>query len=191
MKNINYLTILIILTIFMLLYGGHNFRKKVIYDGDYFLIFNQINFLSDEIKKKTLFITNKYKNQNYILNMTKKILCDKIIPNCSNVYIINVKSGGIINIEKLMNIQKLKCNIYLMIIFDYLENNKNNKNNFLNIIMDDDYKNNNDYNNKNKYGLFYSLDKKINISDIYNIYNPTNHDILFSLFLVKKPFWSY
>ena len=183
MESVVYLTILIIMAIFMLLYGGHNFRKKIIYEGDYFLIFNRINFLSNEIKEKTSYIENEHKNNNYILNVTKSIVCDKMIPNCSDVYIINIKPKGVINMLKLMEMQELNINVHLMIIFDYLENNKNTNNNFLNLIVEDNY--------EDKYGLFHSLDKKVNISDIYNIYNPTDHDILFGLFLIKKPFWSY
>ena len=106
-----------------------------------------------------------------------------MIPNCSDVYIINIKPKGVINMLKLMEMQELNINVHLMIIFDYLENNKNTNNNFLNLIVEDNY--------EDKYGLFHSLDKKVNISDIYNIYNPTDHDILFGLFLIKKPFWSY
>jgi hypothetical protein len=181
MNDIFYFTIIIIMTIFMLLYGGHNFRRKIIYDSDYFLIFNRINFLTDEIKKKTFYIQNKHKNKNYIMEISKNLLHNKYIPNCSKIYIINIKPKGIINIDKLMEQEKLDKNVYLMIIFDYLENNINNG--ILNLIIDDNYNNTNN-------ALFYLLNKKINIFDIFNIYNPNNHNILFSLFLIKKPFWS-
>jgi hypothetical protein len=196
MQYIIYLIILIVTSIFMLLYGGHNFRKKTTYNGDYFLIFNRINYLSEEIKKKTLHIENEYKNKNYILNMSKNISCDSVIPNSSGLYVINIKPKGIINMIKLMEEKELNKDIYLMIIFDYLENNNDfNKNNFLNLIVEDDYESIIDEStvnkSENKYGLFHTLDKKINITDIYNIYNPTKHDILFGLFLIKKPFWSY
>lgn len=181
MESIIYLIILVLLTIFMLLYGGHNFRKKVTYDSKYFDIFKRVNFLCDEIKEKTSFIENEYSGKNYIVNMTKNILCNKIIPNCVSVYIINIKPNGVINMIDFMKQQNLDINTHLMIIFDYHGNHKKIYDRFLYLIVEEKY--------ENKYSLLHTLDKKINISDVYSIYNPTTNDVLFSLFLIKKPFW--
>lgn len=181
MQSIIYLIILVLITIFMLLYGGHNFRKKVTYDSKYFDIFKRVNFLCNEIKEKTLYIKNEYTGKNYIVNMTKNISCDKIIPNCVNVYIINIKPSGVINMINFMKQQNFDINTHLMIIFDYNGNHKKIYDRFLYLIIEEKYEGN--------YSLLHALDKKINIFDIYNIYNPTTNDVSFSLFLIKKPFW--
>jgi len=186
MNDISYIFIIIILSVFMVFYGGHNPQKKIIYDIQNFSIYNtKIDSIRNIIH--SLILKNKLDNiRNYDINKIIDItnnFSEKEIPNCSNVFLINIKSNSLIKIHDIINFKK-KQNIYdknnnLMIMF-YL-NDKNN--NYLDLIINE----NNTINEK--YKMFYELNKKINITDLENIYNFNKNTIQFILIIIKKPYW--
>jgi hypothetical protein len=171
-----YFLIILFLTVFMLCYGGHNFQKKIIYNSDYFLTGKTDSFIKKIAESANK--TNINFNENYVLNITDKSLI-KEIPNCSNIFVINIKLKSFINVKEIMNKIKLNTDMHLMITCYFDKTLNNNK--YLNILVEQ--------NDEEKSGLFYVVDKKINVTDIYNIYNPNNVNILFLLLLIKKPFW--
>ena len=43
----------------------------------------------------------------------------------------------------------------------------------------------------NNFNYLYNFNKKINVLDIYPIFNNNNFKILLTIFIMKKPFWYY
>lgn len=189
MDDFTYLILIIILLIFMIFYGGHNYQNEIEYSSNYFTNLNSI--ITFENKIKSLFETkqndftleNNYININKYLN-TKNIL----IPNFVNCFLIKIYPYKIFNILNIISSNDIK--MHIMILFNHKKTNN------LELIIDinkcDIYENNiiNTNSNINKIcGYFYDLEKKISIVDIYDIYNNSNKPIEISCFIIKKPFW--
>ena len=184
MDNFTYLIILIILSLFIIFYGGHNNQELIEYNTNYFsnlkyiISFeNKINLI---IKNKELFKNEKFININKFLNTT-----NILIPNFVNCFIIKINSYSLFNIYNLIDKHDIKTHI--MIIFNHnLCNNLElmiNKSNNINI--------NDDCEINSNYEYFYDLTKPISILGIHHIYNNSNDNIIITCFIMKKPFWYY
>jgi hypothetical protein len=171
MKEYDYLLIIIFLSIFVILYGGHNNQNLIEYDSYYFQNFDKIILFENKLQvynTKVNFESNDFIDLDNYVKLSKSL-----IPNLENLYFINIKPHSFYNIEKIFD-NKLNRVEYLMIIFNH------NKSNNLELLLGKDTDNN---------GYFYDLVKKITITGIFNLYNNSNDFINVSIFFIKKPFW--
>ncbi len=172
MDNIAYLILIIILTIFIVFYGGHNNQNRIEYNTFQWNNLDLLNFLSIN----HLTDTNKYfqmqnQTQNYYKISDKMILTDNFLPNFVDCYLIKIESKKIFNIDKIISLKEHSNNLMILI---------NNYNNIkLELLVE--YKNN--------LGYFYILDKKISIVSIYDILNNSNETCFIYCIIVKKPYW--
>lgn len=177
MDDISYLIIIIILSVFVVFYGGHNNQNKIEYNSDYFNNLNSIVNLEKKISaiytKNNIFKNNNYVNINNYFNTT-----NILIQNYVNCFLIKINPNDFFNIFNI--IDKSISKYHMMIIFNH------NTNNNLELLIDNDHK-------LNKYipsiKYFYDLEKNISITGIYHIYNKSNEPIIITCFLLKKPFW--
>ncbi len=177
-----YIILLIILFVIMIIYGGLNKIKNIEYD--YSKIENIKNILWLEHNMKN--IKEYYSNYNDITNNFKKTV--KTIPNLQKILIVKIHPKNVFNllnnnIKNFNNDDVINFNEYMMIIFNH------NQVNDLELILNTNYEciqhscNNMSYN--------YDLTKKITLADLYPIYNNSNNIIEISLFIVKRPFFTY
>jgi hypothetical protein len=181
MDELLYFIIIIILSIFILFYGGHNNQNKIEYNSDYFVNLNYI--VGFEKKINSIYLKNNdfFKNNNFI-NIDKYFNTTNILlPNFVNCFLIKIYAQNVFNIYNLIN--KEIINNHMMIIF-----NHNKQNNLELIVCDNpDYKCCDFNSNTNNY--FYDLEKNISITGIFHIFNNSNKDITITCFILKKPFW--
>ena len=157
-----YFIVIIIIIILMTFYGGHNKLNKIHYKSSYF------NNLKNIIK----FEKNIHKNVKNDINIPFEDITNKvniqIIPNLQKVYYVDL------NPFSSFTINNFNTDRNIMIVF-------NHYNIDLSIIL----KKNNNFN------YLYNFNKKINVLDIYPIFNNNNFKILLTIFIMKKPFWYY
>jgi hypothetical protein len=171
MNEFTYIFIIILLTIFVLLYGGHNNQDLIEYDSNYFKNFEKIILF-----EKKLQIYNKtvnFNNDNFICIKNFIKTCTILIPNLYNLFFINIQPHSFFKINKLFN-NNFNKKEYVMIIFNH--NNINN----LELLVGLDSIN---------YGYFYDLKKNISIVGLYDLFNSSDVPINFTIFISKKPFW--
>lgn len=171
MKEYNYILTIIFLTIFLLLYGGHNNQKLIEYDSTYFNNFNKIVLFEKKLQKYNQTVNFGSKDYVNIENYVKISKC--LIPNLEFMYFINVKPNSLYIINKIFD-SKLNRKDYIMIIFNH------NQSNNLELLLGKDNQSN---------GYFYDLNKKITVTGIYDLYNHSDDLINVTLFFCKKPFW--
>lgn len=160
-----YIFILIILTLLIITYGGHNYQNKIEYESNFFDNFNIIQIFENKLNK----LENKLNfNDNEYIDIKKQINF-KLIPNLLNAYYIKIKPYSFFNINKLID----KIESKLLLIFNH------NKIKFIELLVK--YENN--------IGFFYELTKTISITSLYPIYNNSNETIFITILVVKKPFW--
>ena len=169
MDNILYIIIIIILTVMIIFYGGHNFQNKIEYESNFF---NNINNLIIFEKKLQKYSNIKNFINTDIININNYVkMCDYLIPNFLNCYFIKINAYSLFNIYNIIDLNYRDSSI--LIIFNH------NKINNLELLI----------NNKNIYGYFYNLNKKISITSVYPIFNNSNTIIYITIFVMKKPFW--
>ena len=177
MDNFKYLIIIIILSIFIISYGGHNNQEHIEYKSTYFDSFKSIIAFENKInliaKNNDFFLNKNFININKFLK-TINIL----IPNFVNCFIIKISPYDVFNIFNI--IDKSDAKTHVMIIFNH------DLYNSLELII-----NNNNCNTETDLGYFYNLTKTISIVGIYPIYNNSNENITITCFILKKPFWHY
>lgn len=171
MKEFDYLLIIIFLSIFVILYGGHNNQNLIEYDSNYFQNFDKIILFENKLQIYNNKVNFKSKDFINLENYVK--LSKSLIPNLESLYFINIKPHSFYSIEKIFD-NKFKRIEYLMIVFNH------NKSNNLELLLGKDTENN---------GYFYDLVKKITITGIFDLYNNSNDFINVSIFFIKKPFW--
>ncbi len=172
MNEITYILIIVFLTIFILLFGGHNNQDLVEYSSNYFKNFDKII-----IFEKKLQIYNKtvnFGNKDFIniKNFIKTSLI--LIPNLHDLFFININPHSFFKIDDIFN-KNLNKKEYVMIVFNH--NNINN----LELLIGLD--------NSNDIGYFYDLKKNISITGLYDLFNSSDISINFTIFIIKKPFW--
>lgn len=162
MNDILYITILVILTIFILFYGGHNNINTIIYDNyKYFDIYKKISLFDNKFIK----ISKHNGFTNVKTNITNNIThFDYILPNVNNLFYIKLQPHKILNINNNPNI--------LLLVYNFTNSN-------IDLIID--YDNNN---------YLYKLGK-FNIVKPYNIINNSNYTSEFVICEINKPFWYY
>jgi hypothetical protein len=160
-----YIFIIIILTLFIITYGGHNYQNKVEYDSSYFDNFSIIQILENRLVK----LDKKIEfGENDNINI-KKYINFKLIPNMIGVYYIKIKPYSLFDVNKMVD----DSNSKILIIFNH------NKVRFLELLVK----------NENNIGFFYGLTKNISITGVFPVYNNSNETIIITIFIVKKPFW--
>ncbi len=165
MDELLYLIIIIILTIFIIFYGGHNDQNKVEYESDYF---NNLNTIINFEKKINLMQNNAEFTKYNFININKYFnMTNVLLPNFVNCFLLKINSKDVFNIYDIVDKSTVKN--HMMIIFNH------HKQNNLELIIDVDY--------------FYNLKKNISITGIYHIYNNSYVDVIVSCFILKKPFW--
>ena len=125
---------------------------------------NKIHYKSsyfNNLKNIIKFEKNIHKNVKNDINI-------QIIPNLQKVYYVDL------NPLSSFTINNFNTDRNIMIVF-------NHYNIDLSIIL----KKNNNFN------YLYNFNKKINVLDIYPIFNNNNFKILLTIFIMKKPFWYY
>lgn len=175
MDELNYLLIIIFLSIFVILYGGHNNQNLIEYDSNYFQNLNKIILF-----EKKLQIYNKEVNfgsEDYINIKDYIKISNSLIPNLESMYFINIKPHSFYLINKIFN-QKLIFKEYLMIIFNH------NKSNNLELLLGKDSDPNSD-----SVAYFYDLEKNITVTGVFDLYNNSDVNINVTIFFMKKPFW--
>lgn len=179
MDDFLYLITIIMLSIFIIFYGGHNNQDKIEFDTNYF---NGLNLIVNFEKKINLIYKNNnniFSNKNYV-NINKYFNTSNIlIPNFVNCFLIKINSNEIFNIYDIIDSSIIKT--HMMIIFNH------NKHNDLELVITNhftqlDLNKNNDY-------YFYDLEKNISLTSIFDIYNNSNKTAVITCFIVKKPFW--
>jgi len=169
MDNNTYIIIIILITIFILIYGGHNNISKIEYNNKYFEVYNIIKIFEKKIQNFDL--KNDLKDN--IVNMKDYIpFCEILLPNLIDCFYIKILPYNYMNINI---IKKYNTRTNLFVIYNH------DKINNLDLIVKVD----------NNIGYFYDIKKKISITDIYPIYNNSNEIIFFSLFIIKKPWWLF
>ena len=157
-----YFIILIILIILMTFYGGHNKLNKIHYETSYFKNLNNIIKYEQKI----------HKNIKNDINIPFEDITNKVniqvIPNLQKVYYVDL------NPFSSFTINNFNTDRNIMIIF-------NHHNIDLSIILKKD----------NNFNYLYNFNKKINVLDIYPIFNNNNFKIVLTVFIMKKPFWYY
>jgi hypothetical protein len=191
-----YILLIIVLTLFIIFYGGHNSQNKIEYDSGYFDNLNTIIFFEDKINKICNNIS--FGNKNFIDISRYFDTTHILIPNFISCFFVKIKPFEYFNIYNIVD--KKNSNTSIMILFNH------NKSNNLELLVgnsnDDLYPHNNSTilpnisNNTNAqsskindYGFFYDLEKIISITGIYHIYNNSNENIIITCFILKKPFW--
>lgn len=171
MKDIYYILLIIVLTIFVLYYGGHNFQTKVEYESEYFYNINKIIMYEKKLHK---FNQEKNFNNNNFINIEDYVSTSQIIiPNLVDMYFIKVEPNSFFNIENIFSLDKSQ---HIMIIFN---NSINNTTNNLELILNSD----------DDSIYLYKLKNKVSITGIYDIYNNSDNFVVFTVFIMKKPFW--
>lgn len=171
MNEFTYILIIILLTIFILLYGGHNNQDLVEYNSNYFQNLNRIIIFEKKLQvynSKANFADKDFIN---IKDYIKMSLC--LIPNLVDLFFINIKSHSFFTIDKIFD-KKLNKKEHLMIIFNH------NKNTDLELLIGLD---------KNSNGYFYDLKKNISITGLFDLHNNSSISINMTIFIIKKPFW--
>lgn len=162
MNDITYFIILIILTIFILFYGGHNNINTIVYDRyKYFDIYKKISIFDNKFNKI-------YANANTLnerTDITDTIThFDYVLPNINKVEYIKLKGNHILEIDASSD--------KLLLIYNFTECN-------LDLIID--------YENEE---YLYEL-KKFNIVKPSNIYNNSVYSCEFVICEINKPFWYF
>lgn len=171
MNELTYIIFIVILTVFILLYGGHNNQDLIEYDAKFFKNFNKLIIFEKKLQiynSQVNFGNLDYINlQNYI--KTSMIL----IPNLVSLYFINIKPSSFFKISKIFD-EKLNKKEHLMIIFNH------DKINNLELLVGLD---------GNSIGYFYDLKQNISIVGIYDLFNSSANLINLTIFFIRKPFW--
>ena len=147
-----YINFMILLTIFMIFYGGHNYIKKIEYNSDYFYYINKLDICRNKFIRYS-----EIHDYTKIKDISKDLLYFKdYIPNINHIYLLKLKA------RKIYDIGQLCDNLNnLMIIYNF--------HNYENIeIMIE---------KKNNYNLFYTVNKNIFITNVYDILNLNNFEI--------------
>jgi len=165
--NILIFLILIVLIIF---FGGENKISKIKYNSERFSYYKNLDIFRKKLLKYQKIIKVDY------IDITSDInTCNYLLPNIIYSYCIKIEPKTIFDIKYLIKNDKYKDD-YEMLMNIYTIN--------------DDYKNlyiilNNE---KNEYTML-EIDENIYITNISNIYNDKNKEVILILFFVKKPFW--
>jgi hypothetical protein len=212
MSNYYIFLILLILTL-IILYGGQNKQKLVIYNNEYFcfiknmeIFYNVISndeFYNKILKKK---YENKITQETELNKITQETELNKITqetelnkitqetePNKTCIFDIVDKfscfSGIFTNLQKLYFV-KIFPNDYLN-VYKYFNNNNDN-------VLMTIYTHSNYYkklkllvNYKDKNAYFLDINNNTFITNPYIIYNKSNISINFILLFFSKPFWFY
>lgn len=164
------LLIILILVILIIFYGGCNKIIKIKYNSERFNYYKNIGIFRKKLLKYQKIIKVDY------IDITSDInTCNYLLPNIIYSYCIKIEPKTIFDIKYLIKNDKYKDD-YEMLMNIYTIN--------------DDYKNlyiilNNE---KNEYTMV-EIDENIYITNISNIYNDKNKEIILILFFIKKPFW--
>ncbi len=170
MTEYTYLLFIVFLTIFILLYGGHNNQNLVEYEHKYFSSLNRIIIFENKLR---IFNQSEELEEKGFVNIKNHLkTCYYIVPNLVDLYMVNIKPYSFFTIRKIF---KESFNNHVMIIFNH------NKINDLELFIGS--------NETNKFGYFYDLKKVISITSIYDIYNNSDKEINITIFFVKKPYW--
>lgn len=171
MDYIEYIILILLLTIIIIFYGGLNTIEMVEYNSNYFSNLNKIIFYEKKLKN----ININFDNKTFIDITNYTNTFKALIPNFVSCYSINIKSYKYFDIKNIIG--DLNRKFLLMIIFNNDENRVNN----LELILDT--KDNINYN--------YPLINKVSITSLYNIYNNSSNTININIFIMKKPYWFY
>jgi len=171
MDYIEYIILILLLTIIIIFYGGLNTIELVEYNSNYFSNLNKIIFYEKKLKN----ININFDNKSFIDITNYTNTFKTLIPNFVSSYSINIKPYTHFDINNIIG--NLNKKFLLMIIF----NNDEGINNNLELILDT--KNNINYN--------YILMNKVSITSLYNIYNNNSNMINIIIFIMKKPYWFY
>jgi len=171
MENIEFIIIMILITIMIIFYGGKNNVHIVEYNSNYFDNYNNIYILKNKL--------NNYKmdNLNYTSIEDINNILNIILPNYINNYYIKIEPYSYFEIKNVIN--QLESKNQIMLIY--------NHNNYKNIEL----LVNTDYQNDKKIGYFYNLTKELSITNMFDIYNNNDKKVYITIFILKKPYWYY
>ena len=162
--------IFLILVILIIFYGGENKISKIKYNSERFSYYKNISIFRKKLLKYKKIIDVDY------LDITDDInTCKYLLPNIVYSYCIKIEPKTIFDIKYLIKNDKYKDDYEMLMNIYTIDNEYKN----LYIILD---------NNNNEYNMV-DIDENIYITNIYNIYNDNNKDIILILFFIKKPFW--
>ena len=171
MNEFTYIIIIIILTVFILLYGGHNNQDLIEYDSKYFKNFNKLIIFEKKLQIYNLKVNFADKDYIDLKDYIKTSII--LIPNLISLYFINIKPHSFFKINKIFtDMDNKKENILIIFNHDKINN--------LELLIGLD-------NNSN--GYFYDLKNHISITGLYDLYNDSDNIINLTLFFIKKPFW--
>jgi len=162
--------IFLILVVIIIFYGGENKTINIKYNSERFSYYNNIGIFRKKLIKYQKIIDVDY------IDITDDInTCKYLIPNIVYSYCIKIEPKTIFDINYLIKNDKYKDDYeMLMNIYTINDDYKN-----LYIILNKE---------KNEYTMV-EIDENIYITNIYNIYNDKNKEVILILFFVKKPFW--
>ncbi len=164
MDDVEYLITLIILTLTIFLFGGKKHTNQIEYSAENF---------------KSIETIDRIKNIFYGYNKTTYIKSDAlnvIIPNLEKTIFVYLKPYELFNVSHFCN--KININTHIMIIYNYCDNNDNF--NGLTLLISKNLHNKNE-------GIYYDINKKITITNIYPIINESNKICKFVVMIIKKP----
>jgi len=165
--NILIFLILIVLIIF---FGGENKISKIKYNSERFSYYKNLDIFRKKLLKYKKIIDGEY------IDITDNInTCNYLLPNIVYSYCIKIQPKTIFDIKYLIKNDKYKDDYEMLMNIYTIDNEYKN----LYIILD---------NNNNEYNMV-DIDENIYITNIYNIYNDNNKDVILILFFIKKPFW--
>lgn len=170
MDEVNYILLIIGLVAFTLLFGGHNNQLKIEYNLNYFDNINKIIYYEQKMQR---FNTQyNFNDKNYI-NIEDYIVTSQIIiPNLVDMFFIKIKPKSLFDIEDIFKLDKKE---HIMIVF----NNYNTNYNLIELVIRIEANS----------AYFYSLDKKISVVSIYDLFNNSDQTINLTLFFMKRPYW--
>lgn len=162
--------IFLILVVLIIFFGGENKISKIKYNSERFSYYKNINIFRKKLLKYKKIIDGDY------IDITDNInTCNYLLPNIVYSYCIKIQPKTIFDIKYLIKNDKYKDDYEMLMNIYTIDNEYKN----LYIILD---------NNNYEYNMV-DIDENIYITNIYNIYNDNNKDIILILFFIKKPFW--
>ena len=162
--------IFLILVVLIIFFGGENKISKIKYNSERFSYYKNLDIFKKKLLKYKKIIDGEY------IDITDNInTCNYLLPNIVYSYCIKIQPKTIFDIKYLIKNDKYKDDYEMLMNIYTIDNEYKN----LYIILD---------NNNNEYNMV-DIDENIYITNIYNIYNDNNKDIILILFFIKKPFW--
>jgi len=156
--------------VLIIFFGGENKISKIKYNSERFSYYKNLDIFRKKLLKYKKIIDGEY------IDITDNInTCNYLLPNIVYSYCIKIQPKTIFDIKYLIKNDKYKDDYEMLMNIYTIDNEYKN----LYIILD---------NNNNEYNMV-DIDENIYITNIYNIYNDNNKDVILILFFIKKPFW--